>query len=102
MRPRSSSPRIRSRRSGHTTAPAWVGAADEGVAEEEDRLADAEAVRRRVEERLVAEPVELVRAVEEARLERDAPSFLDAEARGIQGRLRIGALAQAVDELDVS
>src|SRR2546429_1820432 len=79
-----------------------VGAAGERVAEAEDRLADAEDGRLPREECLVTEPPKLVGAVPEARLERDLPPFLDAEASGIQRCLWVGSFAEGMDELDVS
>src|SRR5207244_9703591 len=71
---------------GGVPGAAPVGAAGERVAETEDRLADAETVRLRLEDRVVAEPAELVRAVPQARLERDPPALLDPEPGGIECR----------------
>src|SRR5207248_11296851 len=68
-----------------------VRAADERVADAEDRLADAEAIGLRHEERLVSEPPELVGPVPQARLERDLASRLDAKARSVERLLRGGS-----------
>src|SRR5919198_1493936 len=78
-----------------------VGAGDERVADAEDRLSDAEAVRLRVEHRLVPEPAKLLGLVPEAGLERDPAPAVDSEPRCVERRLRVVACPEPKDDLHV-
>src|SRR5919206_342087 len=81
---------------------AAVGAADERVTGAEDRLTDPEDEGLLREKGLVPEPPELLGSIPEPGLEHDLPSRFDAEARGVERRLRVGSFAQGVDELDMA
>src|SRR6476646_2238639 len=83
------------------TVAARIGTCDERIADREDRLADAERVHVLVEYRLVTECPQLVGVLPEPRLERDLASFQNAEAPAVERALRVGAVDQVRDELEM-
>src|SRR5581483_3992338 len=80
---------------GREAVAARVGTADPRVAEAEDRLPDAEAVREHGPPHLVPESAQRLLLPPQAGLELDGAVRLDAPARRVERGLRVGAL---VDE----
>src|SRR5439155_9575074 len=86
---------------GSVSVLAWIRAAEEGLAVDDDRLAAAEAEGVRVPDDFVSEPLELVRLTPQALFEADELA-VDPETRLIERRLRVERLVdEGGDELDV-